>query len=353
MKDKLFEYEIIDTGNPTQTDLLQSFNALFGNNLNDYRKAVIVKCNDCKGKLVIPSKIDERTIIFGISPNAFVLSEKTESIEIPPTVRQIAGNAFNTDSLTAGYCPIVRINYEYGKQGVADSLKINGWKCIYSNWGYSDFIAEKCLIYYEKDELSFKYRYINSSEIEIVKWISPEENIIIPRRIENDLTIVSIGRSAFSGNPHLTHVVVPETIRSIEENAFHYLNHAKYIYGDLYDPGWSNSGDYPVDCLIELPPVLLSIKGGAFLRGTENTDRRHRRDNFTNRLVIVVPKNSATFDLLKELGWIVEIETNEHFILFLDQDCSGLQGWLFKDLLIEHKVVTNRIMRTTYENYMP
>lgn len=353
MKDKLFEYEIIGEEDPVPKTWFESFNELFESKPQDHRKkAVIVKWGDCKGKLTIPSQIDDQTIVFGISHNAFELTEKTESVEVPPTVRRIDENAFNTDCLPAGCCPIIRINYEYGKQNVADSLNNSGWRRIDSSWCYSDYIAEKCLVHYEKDGVSFQYRKINSFEIEIVNWISPEDSIIIPRQIEQELTIVSIGKSAFRGNPHLVHVVVPETVRSIEESAFHYLNHAEYIYGDLYDLGWSESGAYPKDCVIELPAGLRNIKGNAFLRGTENTDRRHRRDSFTNRLVIVVPKNSTTFDTLIGLGWSPQIETNDLAILFLGEDSGALQGWLFNKLFIQRKIVNNRIERTSYEDYI-
>lgn len=353
MEDKMFEYEIINVDDSDPKTWFESFNELFENNpQNHKKKAVIVKWGDCEGKLIIPSQIDDQTIVFGISHSAFELSEKTESIEIPKTVRRIDEDAFNIDRLPAGHCPIIRINYEYGKQSVADSLKNSGWRCINSSWCYSDLIPEKCLVHFEKDGVSFKYRRINSCEIEIVNWISPEDCIKIPRQIEQGLTIVSVGKSAFSGNPNLARVVVPETVRSIEDNAFHYLNRAEYIYGDLYDLGWSESGAYPKDCLIELPADLRNIKGNAFLRGTENTDRRHRRESFTNRLVIVVPKNSTTFDTLIGLGWYPEIETNDFVIFFLGEDSSATQGWLFNNLFIQRKVVNNWIKRTTYEDYI-
>lgn len=316
------------------------------------KRAAIVKWNDCTGKIVVPNQIDEQTIVFGISSHSFVLSEKCESIEIPSSVEIIDENAFDTDRLPTGYCPIIRINYKWGKRSVVDSMLHNGWLCIHAEWSYSDFVAERCLINYEKDGVAFKYRKLNEHEIEIVRWLSPDDVVAIPGQIEEKLTIVSIGKSAFKNNSHLNRVVVPETVRSIQEDAFYYLNNAKYIYGDLYDLGWSESGDHPDNCVIQLPGNVSNIQGSAFLRGTEATDRRHRYDSFTNYLAIVVPKKSITFNILLSLGWIVKAEKNGYAILLLNENGILLQEWLFNSLFLERKVVFNEVDSKVYKDYL-
>ena len=315
-------------------------------------KATIVKWNDCTGKIVVPDQIDDQTIVFGISSHSFVLSEKTKSIEIPSSVERIDEDAFDTDRLPTGYSPIIRINYKWEKRSIVDSMLRNGWLCIYSGWTCSDFISERCLIHYEKDGIAFKYRKLNEYEIEIVRWISPDDVVVIPGQIEEKLTIVSIGKSAFKGNSHLIRVVVPETVRSIQENAFYYLNHAEYIYGDQSDWGWSESGEYPDDCVIQLPENLSEIRGNAFLRGTEDTDRRHRHDCFINRLAIEVPCNSPSMDTMLSLGWKVKVEKNMKAILLLDEKRTDLQGWIFSNLFLERNVVFNRVGSKVYEQYL-
>lgn len=316
------------------------------------KSAIIDKVSDCMGRIIVPERINDYTTVSGISSCAFMLSEKIESIVIPSSVKQIERNAFNTEMLLTGYCPIIRINYEYGRKSVADSLKNDGWTCIHSGWGYFDFISEECLVLYEKDGMSFKYRKLNEHEIEIIHWISPDDIVVIPRQIECNLTIVSIGKSAFAENPRLVRIKVPETVRNIDEDAFYYLNYAQYIYGDLYDLGWTVTKDYPNDCIIQLPGNISNIQGDAFLRGTERTDRRHRFDSFINRIAIIVPRNSNTLDILLGLGWIVKAEKHEYSLLLLDENDSNLQGWLFSALFLERKSVFNDVYGRVCENLL-
>ena len=55
MNDKDFEYEYINcTDDSTQKGVLESFIELFDGDSHDYKRASIVKWNDCTGKLVIP-----------------------------------------------------------------------------------------------------------------------------------------------------------------------------------------------------------------------------------------------------------------------------------------------------------
>ena len=242
-------------------------------------KAVIVKWFDTSGDVVIPSLIDDTIEIYGICSNAFCLTDDTTSIEIPKTIYRLGENAFYTDNLSNDCCPIIKVAmYDYHHQQHTCAYKHllkSGWENYYSSWGYCEMMLSDRILTYEhvKGNIKFKYRIINKNEAEILKWLSPQEMIIVPNKINNTIPITCIGKGAFTyfstQNENLCQIVVPSSVILIKDWAFSTENEVEYIRGDLYDLGWR---DYIIehknDMILYLNGCITFSSINALHRGT-------------------------------------------------------------------------------------
>ena len=325
MKNDVFAYEYIEP-KQTQDGII--------------KRAVITKWFNCVGNIEIPTTLDDGAVVFGICARAFRLTDETESILIPREVKWIEEGAFDLGEVSLGYCPVLILTDSYHLD--LDKIIGRDWVVSHRDWGRVELAANRFMTHKNADSLWFHYRLIGPAEIEITKWISPTDQVTIPAQIDGGLKVVSIGKNAFSEMPTLEKVVVPDTVKTVESCAFFYLNYAKYIYGDLMDPGWSISGTSCEECEIVLPGGVKQLSADAFLRGTEYSSRRHREDSYTNMAIITTQDNSETLNLLLQAGWIVADKQNGSVRLLIDENADKPKPWLNSHLMINPLRIHNR-----------
>lgn len=183
------------------------------------------------------------------------------------------------------------------------------------------------MLRYHSGGMLFDYIRMQENEIKIVKWYEPSEYVMIPKFIETGETIVAVGPKAFANLPKLNKVIVPDSVRCISEQAFYCLDVSEYIYGDLYDLGWSGTQSLQRTCAISLPPNIQIESPNAFHRITVYTDRRHRRDHYENNLVIRVPADSESASYFLENGWRMYKNNNSYVFLVMNESLSFYDSW--------------------------
>lgn len=313
MNNELFEYKYIESNSMSNM-------------------AIITKWFICAGNIEIPQTIGNNTIVFGIAANAFNLTDETESISIPESVKKIENDAFNLDNVSFGYCPVLKIIRN--SKNKFEDLLLKKWYVIDCGWYHIELMFKNWMEY-KDDSINFAYRKINASEIEIVKWFSPRDYITIPEQIDDKLKVVSLGKKSFGEIATLQKITVPVTVMTIKSKAFYYLNYEEYIYGDLYDLGWAQSGTPCNVCEIVLPDKITDICIDAFLHGTELRCRRHRKDGYNNRLIISTVDNSETLNWFLNMGWRIAEKQDEYVRLLMDEENGG--KWIEHLLFIEPK----------------
>lgn len=271
----------------------------------------IQKWFDTSGDIIIPEFIPNNLYIRGIGHEAFELTESTLSIRIPSTIYRIKPDSFVYTG-NAYHTPYIIIDEHLGCQSQLRIQLIElGWTDVYVSWGCRRLIRPGVTQSYTDSEsgVDLVYRMLSPKEVEIVRWLSPRDIIHIPSEI-NSLQVTVLGCQSFAYIPEATEIYIPDSVKRIEDDAFYCEDEAEYIFGDLYDLGWSYSTKPQGICRLRLPSTVTISNADALYRRTWYRNRRCG-DRYENNLIIATAQNAEVIRFLMEHNWCIVKESND------------------------------------------
>lgn len=290
--------------------------------VNLEKEAVIKIWFDTEGDIIIPDSV-EGLPVSGISENAFQLTNRTRSIGIPESIREISSTCFCLKEVSHGFAPVVTVNSN--KTNITNMLK-HGWEKIFTYWGFTVLIYSPNIKsgIAQNGETVFNYRKLNGMEVEIVKWYQQAELIKIPSIIDG-LTVVSIGKGSFSDILNIDTIIVPSSVRNIDRYAF---SHVYTMRRSYYSPDYYPTEDSEMHkqfCKIYLPPNV-KIDLSSIERGFDLESKFGAYEHFVNDTLIITFFESEIFCYLTENGWKI-IKQNDNMVLLKHISYLGMYNF--------------------------
>lgn len=279
----------------------------------------------CDGVIEIPERISEEDgWIRGLAEGALELSGNCHII-LPNTIDKMGDTAITFKQNDEAYSyPMITVPLDSKIKQYFSSN--DSWSVLYYDWGRVTFIPSSVICRYtdELTKMEFDYTMIDEKEVKIIKWYFPKEEIKVPSLISEKLSIASIGSHAFT-SPDTKRLILPSSVKQIDNEAVYFEDSSKYIKGDLYDFGWRDREQ----CTCELwLPLDVHVEKKSFVRETE-CSRRWYDSWVENNLIIISPENSLTNMILQENGWIVNKTFGGNAILI----SRGRNSW---DVMTTH-----------------
>lgn len=169
------------------------------------------------GAATIPDTIFDE-VVNKIGASAFASVSNLTSLSIPGSVTNIGSSAFAgcpnlTSIIFMGNAPsIVPANIFNNTTNVTVYYRAGttGWS--------STFAGQPTALWIEQPTGDFEYSITNSF-VTITKYVGPGGNVTIPDKIE-EVTVTSLGESAFSDCTSLTNITIPMGVTNIGDAAF-------------------------------------------------------------------------------------------------------------------------------------
>jgi hypothetical protein len=117
---------------------------------------------------------------------------------------------------------------------------------IYSVLSGQLTLSDINISYAASPSTDFDYEILNQSEVIINGYLGSDQHVSVPQFI-NELPVTKIATNAFSYNPNLLSVILPESLDHIAEQSFAYSSNLSAVY---------------------IPPSVQTIGDGAFLGST-------------------------------------------------------------------------------------
>ena len=181
-------------------------------------------------------------------PNGILEGAKSlESVEIPNTVTKVGKSAFND-------CKALTDVYYYGTE--------DDWNEVVIESGNDPLL--NATIHYIECPSYLHYEIVNGEAIIVDCDKEASGNIRIPQKLEG-CPVTEIGQSAFHNCKDITGVVIPDTVKIIDEAAFDYCESLKEVKmsANIESIGVTAFTGCCIDSL-ELPKTLKTIGAGAF-----------------------------------------------------------------------------------------
>lgn len=313
----------------------------------DSDSVAIIKWYNVEGNIFVPDHLANGLKISVIKKDAFLLADTTLSVSFVSDL-SIEEGAFDTQDISKGFSPIIKINKKIGNSFFGNAsdnnpkrsvecLANDGWEVIASYWGNYELIMLQNLITYESADstVKFTYRKTSESEVEIIKWSKPTSQIVIPSHLNDNLSVVSLGSHSFKDMLDAKKIIVPPTVNKVDRYAFYSVNEAqRSYYGACYL--LSNGEDHEKFCEIYLPAHICIESMDAFLRGTDLHNKFGSYERYINDSLVITLINSPTYNFFISNGWRVACEKKNLAVLVDKSFGTPFVSFDFENFVIDY-----------------
>ncbi len=233
---------------------------------SDYGYAMIGKCNEPVGKVVIPSEIGGNPVVT-IHDSAFADAKELTAVVIPKSVTGIYASSFRG-------CTGLKDVYYEGSAEEWNEIQI-GFECELDA-GITDTSLFDARIHFEdittKKYGIFEYVIEEKSAI-IIKCSRTAKGVVkVPEKIDG-VDVKSIGNHAFFNCKEIEEIILPDTVEKISTFVFGYCDNLKKV--NIPKKVSELKPFTFVDCTllkaVSLPDDIKEIPMGLFMRsGIEN-----------------------------------------------------------------------------------
>ncbi len=225
---------------------------------NTDHTARLLKFIDHTDRESVPSTVNDGTKDYQVTRlgKDFLTNTNMTYLYIPSSVTKIEEGAFQNNPRLTIYCEAASAPTGYEAGWNADERPVY--------FGVNDNTYEA------KENVDY---VVVGDHVVVTGYNSKLTNVVIPETIK-DLPVTTIGKSAFADNASLTSVVIPDSVTTIEENAFTGCESVKiYCEADTepstYHENWNPSGR-PVYFGVHDENGLITIGNVEYLLRTDD-----------------------------------------------------------------------------------
>ena len=218
----------VDSNNPNYSN--DEYGVLFNKD-----KSVLIQypIGNTRKSYTAPTIENYQTVMMVVEMNAFMNAIYLEEVILPDNIQKIGENAFyncsNLKSITFGRSLSTVMYYAFYNCNALEEVHFKG-NAI--EWASVDFVEDfdgtgnepifNAKMYFGENKTDFSYEVISEiyKTIRITSYNTSGSEITIPAQIDG-YTVVEIGPSAFKDVTRITSVVIPDTVKVIDDLAFY------------------------------------------------------------------------------------------------------------------------------------